>query len=459
MTSLSRHHVPSSSALLMRILERPELVSAVRELPAPVLGKLIDRIGLEDAGELVALASTAQLERMFDDDLWGADRAGDDEAFRPERFMLWLNVMREAGEEFLAQRLCELPQDLLTLAVHRLVFVIDMDVVSEMLTEPTEEAQEIDRALENASFEEWEEFRLIARDINVWDDVWSALLLLDRDRHDRLRAILEQCCAMSTEYISGQGGLFQVLTSDEMLESDVAAEREDRRAAEGFISPADARSFLELARRGESLDERDPITRAYFRGLEAPAVEKAGAVGAAPDETDTEARGTKLAAAGASADLGELVQLLEAAEVMSPAEAQPLAALAAGASKAKNKPGAKTKDKAASKPKRTAPLFEYAMSDLRESEPLIFSERVEELGYLVNVLIAGSEHEGRRPRPMEAVETVMKTCEAGLRSHFKTKSVKREQARIMLAQTSADCLFRQGVSAQSHAAPGPQRSS
>jgi Family of unknown function (DUF6178) len=51
----------------MRILEQPELVSAVRELPAPVLSKLIDRIGLEDSGELVALATTEQLERMFDD--------------------------------------------------------------------------------------------------------------------------------------------------------------------------------------------------------------------------------------------------------------------------------------------------------------------------------------------------------------------------------------------------------
>src|SRR5215510_10348172 len=123
MPSLSRHHVPSGSALLMRIFDRPELLSAVRELPAPVLGKLIDRVGLEDAGELVALASTAQLERMFDDDLWKAANAGDDEAFRPERFALWLRVMQEGGEEFLVRRLCELPQDLVTLAVHRLVFV------------------------------------------------------------------------------------------------------------------------------------------------------------------------------------------------------------------------------------------------------------------------------------------------------------------------------------------------
>ena len=58
---LSRQHVPSSTKLLLRILERPELVAAVRELPGAVLGRLIYRIGLEDAGDLVALASTAVL--------------------------------------------------------------------------------------------------------------------------------------------------------------------------------------------------------------------------------------------------------------------------------------------------------------------------------------------------------------------------------------------------------------
>src|SRR5436305_865882 len=116
MTSLSRSRVPSSTNLLLRILERPALVAAVRELPGAVLGKLIERIGLEDAGELVALATTAQLERVFDDDLWRAARAGGDETFQPARFALWLRVMLEAGEDLLVQRWCELPQDLLALA-------------------------------------------------------------------------------------------------------------------------------------------------------------------------------------------------------------------------------------------------------------------------------------------------------------------------------------------------------
>src|SRR5438045_6146792 len=170
----------ASLSLLVRILEQPALVSAVRELPPPILSKLIDRIGLEDAGELVALATTEQLERVFDDDLWRAERAGGDETFRPERFALWLQVMLDAGEELLVQRLCELPLELLALAVHRLVLVLDMDVLAEQLAPGDEEAEALAQALEASLVEEGGEVRLIARDPDVADDVGGALLALHR---------------------------------------------------------------------------------------------------------------------------------------------------------------------------------------------------------------------------------------------------------------------------------------
>jgi hypothetical protein len=436
MTSISRHHVPSSSALLMRILERPELVSAVQDLPAPVLGKLIDRIGLEDAGEIVALASTEQLERMFDDDLWKAGRPGDDESFRPERFALWINIMREGGEDFLIKRLMALPQDLLVLAVHRLVHVIDIDELGEHFDGPSEELDQVERALDSSDHEEWEEFRLVARDPMSWDDIWSALMALDRDHYDRLRAILEQCCAMTTEYISGNGGLWNVLTSEEMLESDVAAGREDRRAEEGFVSPADARSFLEIARRNSELEARDPITRAYFRNLQPTAA-------SAPRAKPAAATGSGQSLAASSGDVAELMALLADAQVVSAADQQPLAALTSGAKKSSK---AKAKSKSKSEPERTAPLFEEAMADLREAQPPRFFERVEELGYLINVLVAGGAHEGRRPRPVEALETVLRACEAGLKTLLPAKP-KRERALAVLAETSADLLFRRGFSA------------
>ena len=58
MADLSRYRARRANELVASILENPELVTAVRELPAPVLGRLIERVGLEDASELVALVST-----------------------------------------------------------------------------------------------------------------------------------------------------------------------------------------------------------------------------------------------------------------------------------------------------------------------------------------------------------------------------------------------------------------
>jgi hypothetical protein len=76
-----------------RILDEPALVGAVQALPPAALMRLIDHVGLEDASELVALATVDQLCRIFDEDLWRGARPGEDERFDPERFTLWLEVM------------------------------------------------------------------------------------------------------------------------------------------------------------------------------------------------------------------------------------------------------------------------------------------------------------------------------------------------------------------------------
>ena len=91
-----------------------------------------------------------------------------------------------------------------------------------------------------------------------------------------------------------------------------------------------------------------------------------------------------------------------------------------------------------------APLFEQAMTDLRQRDPERFDARAREVGYLVNVWIAGGAHEGRRPRPVEALEMVLKTCEAGLRAQLQPGRATPEEALALLARTTADVLFRQG---------------
>jgi uncharacterized protein DUF6178 len=433
-TSLVRTQRASSTQLLMRILERPELVAAVRELPAPVLGRLIDRVGLEDAGELVALASSEQLQGVFDQDLWRAAAPGGDEQFRPERFALWLEILFEGGEDFLIEQLCALPRDLLMLAVHRLLLVVDMDALGQSFSEPGEDLERLERALDVPLFEEWEEFRLLARDPAHWDVVWAALLALDRDHHDLLRATLEQCCVLSSEYIEEQGGLYEVLTSQEMLEGDVAGEREDRRAAEGFVAPADARSFLELARRGEQLETRDPMTKAYFRAL---ASEKP----ARPAEEAARASGNKLA--GPAADVSKLVQLLEDAAVVEPTREQPMAALAAGpaAAKERGKRVARVERSQPTAAEKPPLLLQAALVELRLHKPELFSRRIEELGYLANVLVAGSS--GRRPRPVEALEQAIAVCNTGLERALGADRALASAVEL-LEEIPADQLFRRG---------------
>src|SRR5262245_11477397 len=127
MAKLRGYVAPSPLRLLEHVLENAALVRAVRELPPAAPGTLIDAIGLEDSGELVALATTNQLEHVFDEDLWRAERAGDDPRFDPARFGTWLQVLLEAGEKAVVDRMTELPLDFVIFAVSRLVLVVDMD--------------------------------------------------------------------------------------------------------------------------------------------------------------------------------------------------------------------------------------------------------------------------------------------------------------------------------------------
>jgi hypothetical protein len=365
--------------LATTILDSPALVQAVRELEPAVLARLVDTVGLESAGDLVALATTSQLAAVFDEDLWSPGHDDPVERFDARRFGLWLEVMLDAGEAAVVSRLCELPVDFVTLAIHGLVLVVDVDRLGVELDDAGEELDYVEKALDGSLCEEWEEFRLIARDASNWDAVVSALLALDRDHHDLLRGILERCAAMSAEYIADNGGLYEVLTAAETLEGDVAAEREDRRAARGFVSPADARSFLELARR-EPTSERDPITRAYFREL----------VRDARPKPRTRARAVS----------AELTRVLEAAGVVA-AEPAGLRALTGNVAYASDVLG-------------VVPELRAALAQVAREDASLHAERIEELLYVSNVLVAASRGRERQLRPPEALDAAIACAAFGL---------------------------------------------
>lgn len=369
--------------LLARILEAPELATQIQELPPPALARLIDHVGLEDCGEIVALATTQQLAHVFDEDLWRSERSGEDERFDAARFLLWLEVMLEAGDGFVAQRLAELPEELVTLAFHKHVLVLDLDALhEEMFAMDEDERDSIDKALESGLSEEFDEYRVIARQADGWDAVVSALVALDRDHHRVFTRILERCCRMSTEYIDDNGGLYDVLTSEESLEDDVAGEREERRAGAGYVAPSSATAFLELAKNAVDLDRstRDPLSRAYFARLDrTPPARVADIVPGVP---------------GPNA----LHDLLVGSGVLDERSSPALLPAATARSE--------------------APLFARALRELDAEAPHLFATRSEELAYVANVLVAGWSSRARRP----ASANTQQTCSSGWHGVAATRS-------------------------------------
>lgn len=341
----------------------------------------------------MALASVEQLAGMFDADLWRAPAAGRDERFDAERFATWLEVMLEAGEEQAAARLVELPEDLVTLAFHRQVLVIDLDAMAlEMSEGGRQDAEDVEKALESSLGEELEQYRVIARRHDGWDALLAVLLRLDRDHHDYLARLLERLAHASARDIDDAGGLVTALTSEEMLESDGAADREDRRAAEGYVAPSSARAFLALALK-TPVEElvaargRDPVTQAYFRELRAPS-----------------------AAPAASASASSLAAILAEAGV----EPDPT-------------PAAADRLLGAGSPLRRA------LVELAASRPTTHAQRLAELAYLANVVLSGLG----TPRLADAIDRAISVCERGL-AHLGGDPVE------VVATTTADKLFRIG---------------
>ena len=98
--------LPTPTTLLARLIGSPDLARTVRALPLGTFAALVRHVGVEDAGEIVALATTDQLVAAFDEDLFVNTRPGERETFDPRRFVRSENP--EAGYgRFLVSQLGE----------------------------------------------------------------------------------------------------------------------------------------------------------------------------------------------------------------------------------------------------------------------------------------------------------------------------------------------------------------
>ena len=410
------------SAALARLLEAPDLARRLQSLPAAVLREALVEIGIEDASELIALTTFEQLRDVFDEDLWRSSAPGADAGFDADRFAVWLEVLREAGDAFVANRLAEFSEEFLHFAFSRLVRVIHVPRTAHSISD-ADEADLLDKLIDSCSCEELDGYLVVARNERSWDAAWPCLLALYEHHHELLRAVLRRNLLTTASEADDVGGLTELLSESEQLREDADGERDDRRAERGYVSPADARAFLALARSVPAAPEVDPITRAYFRAL-APPAPGSGNFGA-----ESGSRG-----------VAWLQQV----------------ALRAG-----DTPSADETDDAEGMvvPATSGTSFLRELVELAEMNPRVHQRIVEELAFLANVLVSGDDSLGRVWRPVEAALHAVELCDAGLRSAIRRSRTREPKAPAdVLARWGAAGLFRIAW-AESRAAPttSPQK--
>jgi len=349
---------------LRRILETPALAQVVPQLPPELLHKIIQSYGLEKCGEIVALATPAQLARVFDLDLWKAPRPGVEEQLDAGRFGEWLEVLMDAGPEVAAAKLTAMDTGLVVTALCRHCRVFD-------------------RAAQVQSDKHTETFAiggyvLEATRQDAWATILDLLLHLDATQPEYFRTVMRECVARSNRGYE-LDGLDDLFSKTDQGAFDLAVDRESRREASGYVAPDQARVFLQMSRElrldRASPPSASPIATAYFRAIQwtPSAVESDPGAVAVPPET-----------AGA---IAEVVDLLTEAGVVTP----PARALLTGS---------------------TAPLSRLARIEafLDAAAPSTSDAFV----YLANSLLAGCPVQGRPFTQKESTDATLAVCNLGL---------------------------------------------
>ena len=388
----ARRDSPEQRGLLERILDTPHLAHVVPRLPPEVLHRVIQTCGLEDCAELVALATPGQLARVFDLDLWKAAQPGLDEQFDADRFGLWLEVMMESGAASAAQTLAGVDVDLATAAFAQHVLVFDPAAMSPTESSDGDEMPSVETSHDGPSCEVGG-YRVVGKRDDSWDAVVAILHALDAQHDTYFDRLMRGCRSLSN---SGYelDGLDDRLPGDEQVRFDVAFTRERRREQQGYMTPAQARAFLQMSREirlgHDTPPPANPIARAYFQAIDWTTEADAGS-----GSLRLPAGSGAPSAAEDSADaINAFVDVLRDAGVL---PQQPRALLDGPQGPA-------------SRLARIQALMQFA----GERDQIAFSMRGQELAFLANTIAAGCSIQARPFTPDEASEAAVATCNLGL---------------------------------------------
>jgi hypothetical protein len=383
---MTKRRVAAPSSLIRSLTRHPALPALMRELPPHDAARLIQRVGVMDATELMVAMPATALLRTLDESVWKQPAPGAAEQVDADELVEWFEAWLDIGETFLLERLAAMADDYLVLLLARVVAVDSTNRYAE-----ADDAFEAVAAQCHDDAERFGPFvvtTLHAAHREVLRLVLDALWIEDRER---LWRILNRLDAMPEDEGGRRGWTATAL--------DVEAERNAFRAGIGFVSADDARALLAGAEASTAheilaLAEYDPLTARLLGGGEV----QAAAHPIAAEDVEAEAQGSSTAGAlvASEASAGELESLramLEAAELID--THAPLRLLAQTGESGE-------------------PPLTTLLRSLAAEDPPGFERAMRELAYLANILRVGVTLDARALTNTEAREAAFATCAIGV---------------------------------------------
>ena len=405
--------------VLVRITDNPQLARAVPGLRPEVLHAVIAHYGLQDSGELLALATPEQLTAVFDLDLWTSSRAGADEQFDAARFGEWIEVLVDADPAMAADRLAALDRTLVVAGLSPHITVWDPGVF-----EPTNEDERtgadavLNAGRERGVHAEIGGYLVVARRQDTWDAITQALVALDERHPAAFHLVMRDCRQLSNAGLEFDG-LDDLLLDAEQVRFDLSVGREERRDRLGYKQPEQARAFLESARHPALADAppaRHPVFAAY-QHAQASNEKEVRSAGPSRDVHATEPAPDAMA-------VGSVIELLRDAGVLADAPR----ALLAGATE--------------ERPAQHEALQSYLQHDSGGDDDSRRAARDQELAFLANVLMSGCSVQARSFTQREAMDAVAATCNLGLESWSPAWPPSVEHDLVAVFQVGYSVLYR-----------------
>jgi len=390
-STLATTRTLDARGLIDRILTTPHLEHVVPRLEPEVLHRVIQHCGLQACAELVALATPDQLRRVFDLDVWRARTPGLDEQFDADRFGAWIEALVEHGVSVAARTLAALDAGLVIAALSQHVRVFDCAAVTSFMLLDGEESLTGSR-MDGLPRCDVGGFVVVAARSEYWGAITDVLAALEEEHGARFHQIMCGCRRLSNSRPEVDG-LDDLMNVGDQVMFDLAIDREQRRGTQGFVTPAEARAFLQAARRIDlrhgTAQPVDVVGRAHFHEVTAEAASSGdkslGGLRASPpaEAPDLAARAVE-----------ELVELVREAGALPRA---PRALL-------DNPRGSATRSL------RIHGLLQF----VRAADSSLFSRRTGELAFLSNAIVAGASVQARPFSPDEASRAALAVCNLGL---------------------------------------------